>query len=163
EVPATRAVGEAAERSILVAIANETHVAAVLGVAEMLARRPTRAIVLARLVSDAAELPPASAWLEVHRSALQARGAVARAASFTSTAPGKDLARLASELDVEVFVTCSPAELLAEGIPDEDLTALLVDAPCDVALLVPRDAVPAGPVLVPFGGAHHDWAAVELG
>jgi hypothetical protein len=32
-----------------------------------------------------------------------------------------------------------------------------------VALLVPRDATPEGPVLVPFGGADHDWAAVELG
>ena len=163
EGPTRRSVGVAAERSILVAIADETHVAALLGVAETLARHPTRAIVLTRLVSDAAELPRASASLEEHRSALQARGAVVRAASFTSTAPGKDLARLASELDVELLVTFSPAELLVEAIPDEDLTALLVDAPCDVALLVPRDAVPAGPVLVPFGGADHDWAAVELG
>jgi hypothetical protein len=32
-----------------------------------------------------------------------------------------------------------------------------------VALLVPRDAMLGGPVLVPFGGAEHDWAAVELG
>jgi hypothetical protein len=41
---------------------------------------------------------------------------------------------------------------------------MLEETPCDVALLVPRDATPpAGPVLVPFGGAEHDWAAVELG
>lgn len=163
EVPATRTVGEAAERSILVAIADESHVVELLGVAEALVRIPTCAIVLARLASDAAELPRTSAWLEEHRSALQARGAVARAASFTSTAPGKELARLAGELDVELLLAFAPATLLAEGIPDEDLTALLVDAPCDVALLVPRDAVAAGPVLVPFGGADHDWAAVELG
>ena len=32
-----------------------------------------------------------------------------------------------------------------------------------MALLVARDATPTGPVLVPFGGADHDWAAVELG
>ena len=32
-----------------------------------------------------------------------------------------------------------------------------------MALLAPRDAMPDGPVLVPFGGAEHDWAAVELG
>jgi DNA-binding SARP family transcriptional activator len=163
EAPTTGIVGEAAERSILVAIADETHLDALIGLAETLVRHPTRAVVLARLVSGADELPRTSAWLEDHRSALQARGAVARAASFTSEAAGKDLARLASELDVELLVSLSPAELLAEGIPDEDLTALLADAPCDVALLVPRDAVPAGPVLVPFGGAEHDWAAVELG
>ena len=40
---------------------------------------------------------------------------------------------------------------------------MLAEAPCDVALLVAREATPQGPVLVPFGGADHDWAAVELG
>ena len=42
-------------------------------------------------------------------------------------------------------------------------TALLEETPCDVALLVARDATTDGAVLVPFGGAEHDWAAVELG
>jgi DNA-binding SARP family transcriptional activator len=46
---------------------------------------------------------------------------------------------------------------------DALLAAVLAEAPCDVALLAPRDATPGGPVLVPFGGAEHDWAAVELG
>ena len=32
-----------------------------------------------------------------------------------------------------------------------------------MALLVSRVATPVGAVLVPFGGADHDWAAVELG
>ena len=114
-------------------------------------------------MSDAAELRSASAWLEKHRSALEARGVVARAASFTSTAPGEALARLATELDVDLLLADAPEELLAEGAPDEQLTAVLEEAPCDVALLVARDAVPRGPVLVPFGGAEHDWAAVELG
>ena len=120
-------------------------------------------MVLARLVPDAAELRSASAWLEERRSALEARGVVARAASFTSTAPGEELARLATELDVELLLADAPDELLAEGAPDEQLTALLEETPCDVALLVARDATPEGPVLVPFGGAEHDWAAVELG
>ena len=40
---------------------------------------------------------------------------------------------------------------------------MLEKTPCDVALLVPREATREGPVLVPFGGADHDWAAVELG
>ena len=126
-------------------------------------RHPPRVLILARLVSDAAELRAASAWLEERRSALEARGVVARAASFTSTAPGAELARLATELDVDLLLADAPDELLAEGAPDEQLTALLEETPCDVALLVPRDAAPEGPVLVPFGGAEHDWAAVELG
>ena len=162
--PPTRAgVQEAAERSILVAITNQTHVDALLALAEPLARDPPRVIILARLVSDAAGLRTASAWLEERRSALEARRVVARAASFTATAPGKDLARLATELDVELLLTDAPDELLAEGAPDEQLTALLEETPCDVALLVPRDGTPDGPVLVPFGGADHDWAAVEFG
>jgi DNA-binding SARP family transcriptional activator len=160
-VPAS--AGEAAERSILVAITHETNIDALLAVAEPLARHPPRVLILARLVSDAAELRPASAWLEERRSALEARGVVARAASFTSTAPGEELARLATELDVDLLLADAPDELLADGAPDERLAALLAETPCDVALLAPRDATSGGPVLVPFGGAEHDWAAVELG
>lgn len=151
-----------AERSILVAITDEARVAALLAMAETLARYEPRVVILARLVSDAAELRSASAWLEERRSALEACGVVARTTSFTSTAPGKELARLARELDVELLLADVPDELLAEGTPDEQLTAVLAETPCDVALLVSRDATPAGPVLVPFGGAEHDWAAVEL-
>lgn len=44
------------------------------------------------------------------------------------------------------------------------LRALLDRAPCDVAVLVLRDASPvSGGVLVPFAGGEHDWSAVELG
>jgi DNA-binding SARP family transcriptional activator len=162
EAPAPGGV-RVAERSILVAITHETRVDMLLAVAEPLVRDPPRVMILVRLVSDAAELPSAAAWLEERRSTLEARGVVARAASFTSTAPGEELARLATELDVDLVLAEAPDELLAEGAPDEQLTAVLAEAPCDVALLVPREVTPEGPVLVPFGGAEHDWAAVELG
>jgi DNA-binding SARP family transcriptional activator len=160
---ASASVGEAAKRSILVAITHEVRVDALLEVAEPLVRDAPRVMVLARLVSDAAELRSASAWLEERRSALEARGVAARAASFTSTAPGEELVRLATELDVDLLLADAPGELLAEGAPDERLTTVLAKTPCDVALLAARDAAPAGPVLVPFGGAEHDWAAIELG
>jgi DNA-binding SARP family transcriptional activator len=163
EAPAPARVRDVAERSILVALANESRVDALLAVAERLVRHPPRVVILARLVPEADKLRSASAWLEERRSALEARGVVARAASFTSTAAGEELARLATELDVELLLADAPDELMAEGAPDEQLTALLEETPCDVALLVPRDAAPEGPVLVPFGGAEHDWAAVELG
>jgi DNA-binding SARP family transcriptional activator len=161
--PTAPRVEEAAERSILVAVANVEQVDSLLAVAEPLVRQPPRVIVLARLVADAAELPSASAWLEERRSALEAGGVSARAASFTATAPGAELARLANELDVELLLADAPDELMEEGSPDRHLTALLADAPCDVALLAPREGRREGPVLVPFGGAEHDWAAVELG
>jgi hypothetical protein len=154
---------EAAERSILVTIADEASIEALLGVAEPLARHPPRVLVLARPVSDAAELRPASAWLDERRSGLETRGVVTRAASFTSSEPGSDLAHLAAELDVDLLVGEAPHELLAEGAPDEQLSLLLEETPSDVALLVTRDEASAGPVLVPFGGGEHDWAAVELG
>jgi DNA-binding SARP family transcriptional activator len=163
ETTARARVADVAERSILVAITDETRVDAALAVAEPLVRDPRRVVILARLVSEAGDLKPASARLERRRAALEVRGVAARAASFTSAAPGEDLARLAGELDVDLLLADAPGELLAEGSPDEQLTALLEDAPCDVALLVPRHATPEGPVLVPFGGADHDWAAVELG
>jgi DNA-binding SARP family transcriptional activator len=163
ETTARVAVHEIVERSILVAITHEARMDALLAVAEPLARHPPRVMILARLVSDAAALGPASAWLEARRSALEGRGVVARTAAFTSTAPGEELARLATELDVDLLLGEAPDELLADGAPDEQLNAVLAEAPCDVALLVPRDATPEGPVLVPFGGAEHDWAAVELG
>jgi DNA-binding SARP family transcriptional activator len=163
EPPIPVSIREVAERSILVAITDKARVDALLTVAEPLVRHPPRVVVLARLASDASALRSISAWLEGRRSELEARGVVARAASFTSSAPGEDLARLATELDVELLLADAPDALLVEGVPDEQLTALLEETPCDVALLVPRDAVPQGPVLVPFGGAEHDWAAVELG
>jgi DNA-binding SARP family transcriptional activator len=164
EAPAPAGVGAVGERSILVAITHEARIdSLLLAVAQPLVRQPPRIMILARLVSDAAELRSASAWLEERRSALEARGVVARAASFTSTAPGEELARLATDLDVDLLLVDAPDELMVEGVPDEQLTAVLAETPCDVALLAPRDATPKGPVLVPFGGAEHDWAAVELG
>ena len=153
----------AAERSILVAITHESRVDALLTIAEPLVRYPPRVMILARLVSDAAGLRSASAWLEERRTALEVRGVMARAAAFTSAAPGEELARLAGELDVDLLLADAPDELLVDGTPDEQLGALLTQTPCDVALLAPRAVTPAGPVLVPFGGAEHDWAAVELG
>ena len=154
---------DAAERSILVALDAESPAEALLALAERLAREPPRVLVLARLVAKEAELRAASEWLEDHRSALVAKGVVARAAAFTSTSPGPELARLAAELDVDLLLADAPADLLTDGVPDDQLVATLEKTPCDVALLVPRASVSTGPVLVPFGGAEHDWAAVELG
>jgi DNA-binding SARP family transcriptional activator len=151
------------ERSILAAVTDEHCVDALMTVAEPLVRDSARALVLARLVTDAGELPTVAGWLEAHRASLVAHGVTARAASFTSTAPGEDLARLARELDVDLLLAGAPDQLLLDGLPDTQLAALLAGAPCDVALFVRRDARPTGPVVVPFGGAEHDWAAVELG
>jgi hypothetical protein len=66
--------------------------------------------------------------------------------------------RLATEQDVDLLLTDAPERLLEDG----RLLTVLGQAPCDVAVLVGGGIEP-GPVLVPFTGATHDWAAVELG
>jgi DNA-binding SARP family transcriptional activator len=164
DVPATppAAAREPSERSILVAVLDETRAEALLSLAKPLVERPSRVMILARLVSDPSDLGPAAAWLDERRSALEARGVVARFASYTTGKPGEELSRLSSELDVELLLADAPEQLLEEGVPDGPLAAVLAGAPCDVALLVPKDAERDGPLLVPFGGVEHDWAAVEL-
>ncbi len=57
--------------------------------------------------------------------------------------------------------------LLGEGVPRGAVGHVLREAPCDVAVLVAKgdeDVLPGAgaPVVVPFGGAEHDWAALEL-
>jgi hypothetical protein len=45
-----------------------------------------------------------------------------------------------------------------------DARVVLEQASCDVALLVEGGgSLRSGPVVVPFGAANHDWAALELG
>ena len=80
-------VREDRERSILVALSDENHTPALLAVAEPLARRPPRDLILATTVADATALREVSARLDLHRTELQQRGVVARAASFTRSSP----------------------------------------------------------------------------
>jgi hypothetical protein len=57
--------------------------------------------------------------------------------------------------------------LLGGGVPKGEVGAVLERAQSDVAVLVERKGAPVidaeHPVVVPFGGAEHDWAALELG
>ena len=112
---------------------------------------------------DVGKLRSVSEWLDRCRSDLLSRGVVVRTTVFTSLAPGADLARLGAELDVELLLTDANGELQIEGVPNQSLAAVLAEATCDVALLVPRNPEPVGAVIVPFGGADNDWSAVELG
>jgi hypothetical protein len=44
----------------------------------------------------------------------------------------------------------------------EPLATLLLRTPCDVGLLSIGTRTADGPVVTPFGGAEHDWSAIEL-
>jgi hypothetical protein len=129
-----------------------------MALAETLARQPPREIVLAETVADGRELARASRRLHETRDALKKGGLQVRAAAFTSVSPGADLARLAAEQDVDLLLSDAPEQLLEDG----RLLTLLERAPCDVGVLVGKGEL-RDPVLVPFAGAAHDWAAVEIG
>jgi DNA-binding SARP family transcriptional activator len=145
--------------TILVAALDLGAADALVAIVEPLARvGDRRELVLATTVTNPEELASASAHLKVRRDGLLRRGVSARAAAFTSLAPGIDFARLATEQDAGLVVVDAPNRLLEDG----RLLTLLDDAPCNVAVLV-RGEPEGDAVIVPFTGAEHDWSAVELG
>ena len=146
------------ERSILVAARSDPRLGPLLSLAEPLARRPAKELILTRLVDSADALGPANAALREQRSGLLHRGLRVRAAGFVTTQPAADLVRLAAEQDVDLVLVDASPDLLRDPM----IAELLARAPCDIAMVVGDDAR-TGPVLVPFVGAEHDWAAVELG
>ena len=147
----------APERSILVAPRAEDGLDSLLNLGEALARRPPKELILARLVSGAADLRAAAAGLQERRSGLLSRGISTRTAAFVSATHAEDIIRVAVEQDVDLVLVDGSAELLRDPL----LSRLLASAPCDVAIVVGSGARP-GPVLVPFVGVEHDWAAVEI-
>jgi DNA-binding SARP family transcriptional activator len=145
-------------RSILAVALGDGSLEPLLALSEALTLKSPREVIVARLVETRDDLGPASGALNAHCDALAGRGVVARAAAFTSTSPGADAARLASEQDVDLVLVPATPNLLDDG----ELGDLLTTAPCDVAVLV-GGGVRAGAVLVPFAGAEHDWSAIEVG
>ena len=164
-------------RSILVAPQDESNLDSLLALAEPLARStPPRELILAqirvpdRLVTGAIfetdETTRAVDALNDRRAEYIAQHVAVRVVAFTSANPGKDLVRLASEEEVDLIILDGRRPLLGESVPRGAVGHVLENAPCDVAVLVERQGVPTidaeHPVAVPFGGAEHDWAALEL-
>jgi Kef-type K+ transport system membrane component KefB len=164
-------------RAILVAPQDEKNLDPLLALAEPLAlTTPPRELVIAQLVIpdrfvtgtslDAGEVATTTERLDERRAELAERGIAARAVAFTSILPGQDYVRLASEEEVDLVLLDGRRPLLGEGIPRGPVGEVLEKAPCDVAVLVERPGMPAisaeHPVMVPFGGGDHDWAALEL-
>jgi DNA-binding SARP family transcriptional activator len=151
--------------SILVFALDPSSLDQLSSIAEPLARRPEREVIMVATVAKADQLAPMGRALGERRELLVERGVAARAAAFTSLTPGADAARLASEHEADLLLVDAPDGLLE----DARVLTLLDQAPCDVAVLAgaragqPVTTGERGSVLVPFGGASHDWAAVELG
>jgi DNA-binding SARP family transcriptional activator len=146
-----------AKRAILAVVADAGRLEDVLALAVPLARRSSREVILAQ-VAHAAALDRTAALLHVVCEGLRAEGVDARSAAFTAGKPGADTVRLATEQDVDLILVAATSELLEDPV----LAELMHSAPCDVAALI-GEGPTAGPVLVPFTGAEHDWTAIEVG
>jgi DNA-binding SARP family transcriptional activator len=150
------------QRAIMVLDDDSNRLDDLLAIAEPLARQPPRELLLTRLLREDDDLATATAKLAERRRVLAERGVPARVAAYTTAEPGNDAVRLATEQDVDlVLVNASPG-LLESGYPAEDLTVILERVPCDVAVLAGSSETDKGPVVTPFGGAEHDWSAIEI-
>jgi Kef-type K+ transport system membrane component KefB len=164
-------------RSILVAPQDRANLDALLALAAPLARStPPRELILAEVVVpnryvtgvlyDQRDTHVVSERLNARRGELIAQGIATRAVAFTSVHPGRDYVRMGSEEEIDLILMDGRQRLLGDGVPGGPVGDVLQKAPSDVAVLVERKGVPEigaeRPVYVPFGGAPHDWAAVEL-
>jgi DNA-binding SARP family transcriptional activator len=149
----------APDRSLLIVPSRLEDVEALVRLAAPLARSEhPRELIIARVVEEA-DLAAATATLAELRANLLADGLAVRTAAFSSPAPAEDVVRLASREEVDLLL------MDANRSPLEGEVGLVLEhAGCDVAMLVEAGgSLREGPVLVPFGAAWHDWAALELG
>jgi class 3 adenylate cyclase len=138
------------------------------GVEELLAfaaaaacRDHARGMILTSVVGDQEDVLPATRMLAGFRDRLAETGVTSRVAAFRAADAGAAVEKLA--LRQEVGLVVAGAAALVRGEDDELATGILRAAPCDVALHLARaGANPRGPVMVPFAGTEHDWAALEL-
>jgi hypothetical protein len=166
------------QRSIVVAAQDERNLDGLLGIAAGLAHsQPPRELVVVRALRrvglvagrlrDQDELAQAARRLDQRRRLLAAEGIGARVAAFGSSDPARDYARIASREQVDLVLIDGRRPLFGETILTGTAARLLDGIPCDVAVLVEQRSTPLiderHPVAVPFGGAEHDWAALELG
>jgi DNA-binding SARP family transcriptional activator len=169
--PRTRTLHSVApERAILVVPFEEQSTGHLLTLAGPLTiSEPSRELIVAQVLEVGAQdaLAEVTADLRRQRDRLLAPGVDARLAVFTSARAGDDVVRLASEQDVDLLLVDVPLATLSGDFSGTSIGDVLRGAPCDVALLAGAKDPPAlGPeraVLVPFGAAEHDWAALELG
>jgi Kef-type K+ transport system membrane component KefB len=170
------------EKSILVAPQSEAATAQLRALAEPLAQSdPPRELIIARLVRPPKRSELSGGLQEENKLLTQAtnevtfarldlmdKGIAARGVALVSANPGADLGRLAKSEEVDLLLIDGRRPLLGGGVPRGDVGVVLNEAECDVAVLVSREGDLVLPseehgVLVPFGGAEHDWAALELG
>ena len=159
------AVGQPADaslRSILVLVGDEGRIPGLLVIAEALSAGSGRELILVRFAAGSAELAAATASLAEQRDALAARGVPCRVAAYTAAEAGAEAAVLAAEEAADIVLAEAPPGTSGRRLAGEPFFSLLERAPCDVGLLTVGTGAADGPVVTPFGGAEHDWSAIEL-
>ena len=139
------------ERTVLVVPSAETRLDDLLLLAGPLARLPDRALLVAMLLDEGADVAAAAAGLEARREALDVSS---RTAAFTSLEPGRDVVRLTVNYEADLVV-------LDGGVPE----GVAEHSPADLAVLYgpAPDWLKGDGIHLPFGGSGDDWAALELG
>jgi DNA-binding SARP family transcriptional activator len=148
--------------SILVLAGDPPRIDDLLAIAEPISAASNRELILIRFAAEADELAAATAALSELREAVVTRGVSCRVAAYTSAEAGAEAALLATEQPVELVLSEAPRDLLEAHALKGPVASLLERAPCDVGLLTTGTGIAEGPVVTPFGGAEHDWSAIEL-
>jgi DNA-binding SARP family transcriptional activator len=150
------------DRAIMVVDGEASRLDELLAIAEPLARQSGRELILARLLRGDGDVAAATAELAERRRVLVERGVSSRVAAYTTAERGEEVARFATQQNLDLVLVDAPPELLESGLPSEDLRVMLERVPCDVAVLAGGGGIAAGPVVTPFGGVEHDWSAIEI-
>jgi hypothetical protein len=166
------------DRAILVAALEGRNLGDLLAIASALARgMRLREVVAVRLLEPSAVATGISELDRRYREALAeleaaratwSGGPPLRTAALSSPRPSRDLIRLAGPDRVDLVLVDGRRPVLGAGVLGGPIGPLLEEALSDVAVLVRREELGvvfdrSRPVIVPFGGAEHDWAALELG
>jgi DNA-binding SARP family transcriptional activator len=163
--PEARTAVPAQTRAVLAAARESHHGPRLLMLAQLMAAVPPRELIVLRVVPPSKRDDLAGEVARLREQARSAEGGPpVRIAAFASSDAAGDIVRLASQQDVELLLL--EADLASLSTPvQSDVAGILASAPSDVALLVATESMVdrAGPVVVPFGAARHDWAALELG
>jgi DNA-binding SARP family transcriptional activator len=148
------------ERAVLVLPSRDQRLEDLLSIAEPLALRPGRELIIVRLLAQNEDVPGAADALRARRASLETN---ARTAAFATLEPAADAVRLARTYNVDLVLLDAQPDLSADRL-SPDLAAMLDRSPADVAVLTGSVDFDRGTgVYVPFGGGEHDWGALELG
>ena len=144
--------------SVIVVVSSESPVDALLSVAEPLGG-DDRELILVRLLQDQDQLGQVAFELNARRAT---PSTTIRTAAFITSDVAGDVIRLAETHDGQIVLLEAPDDMADPELP-ETMTRIFEGSPADVAFLTARVTWgPSARLFVPFGGAEHDWAALEV-